>query len=156
VIVTVVPTGPLGGEKEVSVAGGATVNAFVAAPPGVITVNEPVVAPVGTVVLTWVSEITLKVAVLLLKNLTEVVPAKLVPLIVTGRPMAPLAGDSEEIAGFTVKVLALVAVPLEFVTVMLPVVAPDGTSAVIEVAEFIVKFWGRTAVPLKATPVTPV
>jgi hypothetical protein len=155
-MVTTVPTGPLAGENEVKVGGGATLNVLVAAPPGVVTVNEPVTAPVGTVVLIWVSEITLKVAVLLLKNLTDVVPVKLVPLIVTGRPMAPLDGDSEVMAGFRVKVLALVAVPLEFVTVMLPVVAPEGTIAVIEVAEFMVKFCGRTGVPLNATPVTPV
>ena len=52
VIVTVVPTGPLGGANEVTVAGGATVNALVAVPPGVVRVKLPVVAPLGTAVLT--------------------------------------------------------------------------------------------------------
>lgn len=98
----------------------------------------------------------MKVAVLLLKNLTDVVSARLVPVIVTGRPIVPLAGDNKMIAGFTVKVLALVAVPLGVVTVTLPVVAPEGTSALIEVSEFMVKFCDRTAVPLNATPVAPV
>ena len=51
-MVTVVAIGPLGGEKEVRVGGGATVNVLVAVPPGVVTVNDPVVAPVGTTVLT--------------------------------------------------------------------------------------------------------
>lgn len=51
-MVTVVATGPLGGEKEVRVGGGATVNALVAVPPGVVTVKLPVVEPVGTVALT--------------------------------------------------------------------------------------------------------
>jgi len=88
---------------------------------------------------------------LLLKNLTEVVPAKLVPLMVMGRPIAPLAGDSEVIAGLTVKVLALVAVPPELVTVILPVVANGGTVAVILILELMVNVAG---VPLNATPVT--
>jgi hypothetical protein len=150
-IVTDVPTGPLAGENEVTVAAGATVNALVAVPPGVVTVKLPVVAPVGTVVLIWVSETALKVAVLLLKNLTEVVPAKLVPLMVIGSPMAPLAGESEMIAGLTVNVLPLVAVPPELVTVILPVVAPEGTVAVILMLELMVNAAG---VPLNATPVT--
>lgn len=153
-MVTVLATGPLAGEKEETVGGGATVNALVAVPPGVVTLTEPLWALDGTVVLIWVSEITLKVAVLLLKNLTDVVPVKLVPLIVMGRPIAPLDGDSDVIAGVGVKVLALVAVPLELVTVTLPVVAPEGTSAVILVAEFIVKSCGSTGVPLNPTPVT--
>ena len=151
-IVTCVATGPLVGEKELTTTAGAMVNeALVAVPPGVVTLTVPVVVPVGTVVLIWVSEITLKVAVLLLKNLTDVVPVKLVPLIVTGRPMEPLAGESEVIAGLSVNVLALVAVPPELVTVILPVVAPEGTVAVILVLELMVNAAG---VPLNATPVT--
>jgi hypothetical protein len=150
-IVTEVPTGPLAGENEVTLAGGATVNVpLVAVPPGVVTLTVPLTAPVGTVVLIWMSETTVKVAVLLLENLTDVVPVKLVPLMVTGRPIAPLAGDSEVMAGLTVNVLALVAVPPELVTVILPVVAPEGTVAVILILEFIVNAAG---VPLNATAV---
>jgi len=52
VMTTVVAIGPLGGENEVTVAGGATVNALVAVPPGVVKVKLPVVAPFGTTVLT--------------------------------------------------------------------------------------------------------
>jgi hypothetical protein len=51
-IVTLVPTGPLVGVKLVIVGAlGVTVNALglVAAPPGVVTLSVPVVAPVGTV-----------------------------------------------------------------------------------------------------------
>jgi hypothetical protein len=46
------------------------------------------------------------------------------------------------IAGLTAKVLALVAVPSEFVTVILPVVAPEGTVAVIWVEEFMTNVAG--------------
>ena len=51
-IVTLVPTGPLVGEKLVIVGGLTTVNALglVAVPPAVVTLSGPVVAPVGTAV----------------------------------------------------------------------------------------------------------
>jgi hypothetical protein len=50
-IVTLVPTRPLVGVKFVMVGGGITMKLFVliAVPPGVVTPNGPVVAPVGTV-----------------------------------------------------------------------------------------------------------
>src|SRR4029077_10327219 len=41
-----------------------------AVPPGVVTWIVPVTAPVGTVAVTWVSELTVKVAVLPVANLT--------------------------------------------------------------------------------------
>src|SRR2546428_29810 len=53
----------------------------------------------------------------------------------------------------TVKALALVAVPAGVVTLSGPVVAPLGTVAVIEVAEFTVKL---ALVPLNVTAVAPV
>jgi len=52
-----------------------------------------------------------------------------------------------------VKLLALVAVPPEVVTLIGPVVAPLGTVAEIEVAEFTVKL---ALTPLKVTVVAPV
>ena len=50
-IVTLAPAGPLVGVKLVIVGGLSTVKvlALVAAPPGVVTLTGPVVAPVGTV-----------------------------------------------------------------------------------------------------------
>jgi hypothetical protein len=50
-IVTLVPTGPLVGAKLVIVGGLTTVKLFAltAVPPGVVTLNGPVVAPAGTV-----------------------------------------------------------------------------------------------------------
>src|SRR2546422_8391148 len=53
----------------------------------------------------------------------------------------------------TVKLLALVAVPPEVVTLMGPLVAPLGTVAEIEVAEFTVKL---ALAPLNVTAVAPV
>jgi len=79
-----------------------------------------------------VSEFTVKVAVVPL-NFTLVAPVKAVPVIVTLEPIAPLLGEKLVIAGvgITLKLLALVAVPAGLDTVMVPVVAPLGTVAVI-------------------------
>src|SRR5258705_302260 len=89
-------------------------------------------------------------------NRTAVAPVKLVPLIVTLVPTGPLVGVKLVMVGplaVTVKLLALVAVPPEVVTLIGPVVAPPGTVAVIDVDEFTVKF---ALAPLKGTAVAPV
>ena len=64
-------------------------------------------------------------------NLTAVAPVKVVPLIVTLVPTAPLVGVKPVIvgAGMTVKLVALVAVPPGVMTLTGPVVAPVGTVA---------------------------
>jgi hypothetical protein len=75
-------------------------------------------------------------------NFTEVVvkpvPLKFVPVMTTDVPTGPKTGVNDVIVGAatTVKSVALVAVPMVFVTLILPVVAPVGTVAVIDVAEF--------------------
>ena len=58
---------------------------------------------------------------------------KLVPVIVTEVPGAPEAGVNEVTVGavVTTKSVELVPVPLLVVTVIRPVVAPDGTVVVI-------------------------
>ena len=83
-------------------------------------------------------------------NVTDVAPARLVPLMVTLTPTAPLVGEMLVIVGSepTVKSVALVAVPESVVTLIGPVVAPDGTLAVICVSETVVSVAG---VPLKVT-----
>ena len=55
------------------------------------------------------------------------------PVIVTLAPIAPLLGEKLVMdgVGITVKLLALVAVPPAVVALMVPVVAPAGTVAVI-------------------------
>lgn len=53
------------------------------------------------------------------------------PEITTEVPVVPLVGVNEVIEGSTVNVVALFAEPSDVVTVMYPVVAVEGTTAVI-------------------------
>ena len=131
-IVTLVPTVPVVGEKLVIVGGLVTVKELllVAVPLGVVTLTGPVVAPAGTVAEICVAELTVNVALVAL-NCTDVAPVKLVPLIVTLVPTGPLVGAKLVMVGgfVTVKELLLVAVPSGVVTLIGPVVAPAGTVA---------------------------
>src|SRR5207244_2799580 len=155
-MVTPVPTGPLGGVKLVIAGGLITVKlpGLVAVPPGVVTLIVPVVGPAGTVAWIEVAELTVKLALTPL-NATAVAPVKVVPLMVTLVPTGPLAGVKPVIVGglITVKLPELVAVPPGVVTLIVPVVAPAGTVAWIEVAELTVKL---ALTPLNATAVAPV
>src|SRR5207248_2551462 len=155
-IVTLVPTGPLVGEKLAIVGALTTVNepALVAVPPGVVTLSGPEVAPAGTVAWIAVAEVTVKLALVPL-NATALAPVKLVPLMVTLVPTGPLAGEKLVIVGplTTVNELELVAVPPGVVTLSGPLVAPAGTVAWIAVAEVTVKL---ALTPLNATTVAPV
>jgi len=158
VIVTFVPTGPLVGVNDEMVgAGTVTVNtvALVAVPPGVVTAIGPVIAPLGTVAWSAVSETTVKDA-LVPPNVTRVVPVKLVPPIVTFTPTGPLVGAKDEMVGaggVTLKAVALVAVPPGAVTLIVPVDAPAGTVAAIDVSEPTVN---DALVPANLTLVAPV
>jgi hypothetical protein len=102
VIVTDVPTGPLVGEKEVTVglAEAVTVKLceLVVVPSGVVTPIGPVVAPGGTVVLILVFEVALNMADTPL-NVTLEAAIRSVPVIVTDVPTGPLVGENEEIVG---------------------------------------------------------
>jgi hypothetical protein len=114
---------------------------------------EPVVVPVGTVVLIVPELLTVKVAAFP-PNETAVAPVKFVPVIVTPVPTAPLAGAKEVMAGVTVKRVVVTKGPLPgVVTVRGPVVAPAGTDVVIVPAESTVKV---AATPLNETAVAPV
>jgi len=155
-IVTAVPTGPLAGEK-LAIAGALTtvkLPALVAVPPEVVTLSGPLVAPAGTVAWIAVAEVTVKVALVPL-NATAVAPVKLVPLMVTLVPTGPLVGEKFAIVGAltTVKLLALVAVPPDAVTLNGPLVAPAGTVAWMAVSEVTAKL---ALTPLNATAVAPV
>jgi hypothetical protein len=163
VIVTLSPTSPLVGEKEVICGPGGggggvfTVKSvpLVPVPATVVTAIGPVVAPLGTVAVIWVFESTLKLAATPLK-VTAVVPVKFVPVIAMLAPTSPFGGAKELIVGsgtFTVKFVLLVPVPAGVVTAIGPVVAPLGTVAVIWVSESTVKL---AAAPLKVTSVAPV
>jgi hypothetical protein len=63
-----------------------------------VTVIGPVVAPLGTVEVIWVAELTVNVAVSPL-NRTDVAPVRFVPVIVTLVPIGPLAGLMEVMVG---------------------------------------------------------
>ncbi len=157
VIVTTVPIGPLVGVNDVMASAPDTVKLveLVAVPPGVVTLIGPVVAPVGTVAVIFVSEFTVTVVAVVPLNFTAVAPVKPVPLIVTLFPTAPLVGENDVMVGtgdaVTVKLVALVAVASESVTLSGPVVGPLGTVVVIllfESAENV------AVVPLNLTSVT--
>ena len=132
--------------------------ALLAVPPGVVTLIGPLVAPAGTVAVIAVAELTVKLALVPLNSTAEA-PVKLVPLMVTLVPTGPLPGVKLVIVGglITVKLLALLAVPSEVVTLIGPLETPAGTVAVIAVAELTVKLaltlLNSTAVaPLKLVP----
>lgn len=109
-------------------------------PEGVVTEIAPDVAPVGTVALMVVELTTVNVTALVPLKLTPVAPVKFVPLILTTDPIPPALGENELMVGgvVTVKLEALVPVPEPFITVIRPVVAPEGTVALMLVAEFTV------------------
>ena len=132
------------------------VEVLIAVPPCVTTLMVPVVAPVGTVAVIWVAELTKKLALTPL-NLTAVTPEKFVPVINTEAPTGPEFGVKLVIVGArksTVKLVVLVTVPPAVVTEIFPVVAPVGTVAVIWVEELTVKL--VAAIPFNLTAVAPV
>jgi hypothetical protein len=128
---------------------------LVAVPPGVVTRIGPIVAPAGTSARIELAESTMKPALTVLK-VTAVAPLRFVPLIVTMVPTGPLVGVKLVMVGagvVTVKLVVLLTVPPDVVTLMGPVVAPLGTVAEIEVEEVTVKL---ALVPLNRTAVAPV
>jgi hypothetical protein len=124
----------------------------VAVPPAVVTVMVPVVAPLGTEVsiCVLVADFTEAAVPLNFTVLFAAVVSNPVPLMVTAVLTAPETGVNDVMVGTcsTVKSVDDVAVPFDVVTVIVPVVAPLGTVAVIDVfdASFTV-----AAVPLKLT-----
>jgi hypothetical protein len=89
----------------------------------------PVVAPVGTVAVTWVSEFTMKVVATVPLKVTLIVCVSPVPVIITGVPTGPLDGEKLTIVGVTWNFWLLVSVVAPVVTVTNPVGAPAGTVA---------------------------
>jgi hypothetical protein len=106
-IVTAVATGPLDGERLVSVGVGTTVNviALLASPP-TVTRTLPLVALAGTGTTMLVADHVVGVAVVPL-NVTVLVPLltpKPVPPMVTAEPTGPVDGDRLVSVGATVTV----------------------------------------------------
>jgi hypothetical protein len=88
---------------------------------------RPVIAPVGTTAVTWVSEFTVKLAAFSQSKPTLVVWVRLFPVIVTGVPAGPLVGLKLKIFGVTRNCVLLFRLAPGVVTVTGPVVAPLGT-----------------------------
>jgi len=154
VIVTDVPAPPLVGVKDVIVGAGINVNpANDADPPTVVTLTSPD-APVPTVAVRLVAELTVNKVAATPPKLTALAPVRLVPVIVTDVPVPPLAGVKEVIVGDGINEKpASVAVPPAVVTLTFPE-APAATTAVILVGELTVN---EVAAKLpKLTAVAPV
>lgn len=115
-----------------------------------VTVICPVAAPDGTAVTidVLVELATTAVVPLNLTMLLVVVVSKPVPVMVTVVPAEPLVGEKLVIAGITVKFDDEVAVWLLTVTLIGPVVAPDGTVLTISV---LVELVTTADVPLNLT-----
>jgi hypothetical protein len=156
-IVTVPATGAWSGLSELIAGGGMTVNATpLLARLLTVTVTFPLVAPAGTTAVIDVAvQLVMLVAVTPL-NLTVLlgfcVP-KLLPLTVTVPPTGPAFGVSDEIDGgvTTVYVTPLLLTPFTLTTTE-PLVAPDGTWAVIDDA---VQFVTLAVTPLNFTVLVP-
>jgi hypothetical protein len=134
-ITTLWPIGPEVGENPEIDGAGITVNdpELVAVPPGVVTEIVPVVVPFGTVAVICPALSTVNVVADVPLNLTALAFVKLDPEITTLWPIGPEVGEKPKIdgAGITVNDPELVAVPPGAVTEIVPVVAPEGTVAVI-------------------------
>jgi hypothetical protein len=121
-------------------------------PPAFSTVRLTApLSPTGTVTVMDVVVLLVLVAVVE-PNLTVALPM-LVPVIVTVAPTPPLVGFINVMKGPTLK-SGPSSLPAGFATLILPVVAPDGTVVVIFVAEITLN--DDTAVPLNFTAVAPV
>jgi hypothetical protein len=129
-----------------------TVNVFaLEVPPAFATVTSTApLSPTGTVVVIDVAVLFVLVAVVE-PNFT-VALSMLVPVIVTVVPTPPLVGFIDVMKGSTLK-SGPSSLPAGFVTLIFPVVAPDGTVVVIFVAELMVN---DAVVPLNLTAVAPV
>ncbi len=158
VIVTDAPTAPEVGERLVMLGAATTVNEEpLLATPLTVTTTLPVVAPVGTVATIDVAAQLVIDVTLVPLNVTVLVPCvvpKFVPVIVTEAPTAPKVGERLVMLGVgrTVNEEPLLLTPLAFTTT-LPVVAPVGTVATIDVAPQLVIV--VAVVPLNATDPVP-
>src|ERR1700730_14556079 len=74
---------------------------LVADPPAVVTVISPVLAPLGTVAVTLLSELTMNVVAFTPPKVTFVVCVRPVPLTATTVPTLPLDGEKLPIVGVT-------------------------------------------------------
>ena len=155
VMVTLMPTDTIPGLMLVIVGGGSTLKLpeLVKLPPGVVTWIVPLVAPAGTVKVSFVADAAKGQLVPL--SCTWVVSARFVPVSVTVAWVPPVSGVNVVMVGgaTNVNVPLLVPVPIGVVTATVPV-EPDPTTAVTWLSESTVKL--AAAVPPNVTAVAPV
>jgi len=153
-MLTDVPTEPEVGERLVIP--GVTVKEAVPLTPFTITFTVAFVGLVGAIGTGATIDVSLQllgVAAVPL-NVTVLVPCvdpKFVPVMVTDVPFGPEPGDTLLMVGATLKETPLLATP-PTVTTTLPVVAPLGTGATMEVA---LQLEGVAKVPLNVTVLVP-
>jgi hypothetical protein len=126
---------------------------LVTVPPRVVIPIFPLLAPVGTVAVTFPLEFTVNVVAATPPNVTFEVWLRLPPVIATEVPTVPLVGVKLLMEGVTRNILLLTSAPPGVVTVTKPVVAPLGTVAEIDVSLVTVNV---AVVPLNDTAVVPV
>jgi hypothetical protein len=147
---TACPTMPDVGDSDEIDGGGTTVNVTPAlAWLLTVTTTGPVVAEGTVAVMLFMLQFVV-VAVTLL-NLIVLVPfvaPKLAPAIVTDWPTTPVEGVSDEMLGFVVKVTPLLVPPVDITTTTGPVIAVEGTCAVMLP---LVQFEVVAATPLNVT-----
>lgn len=150
-IVMLAPGAPLVGVNAEMTGVGSTVK-FVAleiVTPFTVTERSPVEAPAGTCE-SMLPDVKAETVALVVLNMSAGVVRKLVPVIDTGVPTAPLVGVKPVMVGVgnTVKLEALEIVTPFTLIEMGPLTAPVGTEVVIEVVDDAVT---TAAVPLKET-----
>lgn len=153
-IVTAVPADPNPGEKVEIVGRTTKFEAEKVDPPGVKTRIRPVVAPTGTAAVMCELLRILKFVEATPSKDTAVEPRKLVPMIVTLVFIRPNRGVTLAIVGGPKKFAALEKLPRTVLTVMGPVVTPEGAFTWINVSEVAATM--IPSCPLKVTFVTPV
>jgi hypothetical protein len=141
-ITTGVPTGPLDGDTDVMIGfGTVNITSLLLESPFTVITAGPLVAPLGTVATIWVSLQLVVEAVVLFKT-TVLVPLLVwnpEPLIVTDEPTIPAVGETLLTCGDgTVKTMFAGVLTPPTVTITAPVVAVEGTVAVICVSDHVV------------------
>lgn len=101
-------------------------------------------AAVGTVVLIWVADVTVKLVALTSPNVTAVAPVKPVSVIVTGVPTVPPVGLKLVAVGGTFSFFRVPTGPVFVVTETSPVMAAGGTTAEMKSSLMTLKLVART------------
>ena len=102
---------------HIAPSGNLSLFALVWLPSGVVMLIGPVVAPVGTVAVSWPKEMVLtEVELVPLNRIVGVPTLKLAPVMVTLVPTGPAPGEKPKMVGGTTKLLVVVEEPAGAIT----------------------------------------